>query len=193
MRSGPLDMRMDPEAESSAADLVNTLSERELVTLFFRYGEEPRSRSIARGIIDYREKHGSILRTEELAEIIRLREARPDRAIKTLSRVFQALRVEVNRELEVLEQVLADGASLLSAQGRLAVISYHSLEDRMVKSFFTAQSSSDWGPKGVGLTEPLKKAEFAVVTRKPVASGQQELSLNPRSRSAKLRVLEKLA
>ncbi len=193
MRHGPLDMRMDPAAETTAADLINTMSERDLVTLFFRYGEEPRSRSIVRGIIDYREKHGPLLRTEELAGIIRTREARPDRAIKTLSRVFQALRIEVNRELEVLEQVLADGASMLSAQGRLAVISYHSLEDRMVKSFFTVQSSSDWGPRGVGLTEPLKKAEFAVVTRKPVASGQQELSLNPRSRSAKLRVLEKLA
>ncbi len=193
MQHGPLDMRMDPKAEMSAADLVNTMNERDLVTLFFRYGEEPRSRSIVRGIIDYREKHGPLLRTEELAGIIRMRENRPDRAIKTLSRVFQALRIEVNRELEVLEQVLADGAALLAAQGRLAVISYHSLEDRMVKSFFTAQSSSDWGPRGVGLREPLKKAEFTVVTRKPVAPGPQELSLNPRSRSAKLRVLEKLA
>jgi 16S rRNA (cytosine1402-N4)-methyltransferase len=193
LHEGPLDMRMDPGYGQRAADIVNTMGERELGSLFFRYGEEPRSRAIARDISVYREKYGPVSRTEELAAIIRKREPRPDRAIKTLSRVFQALRIAVNRELEVLGQVLEDGAALLFCGGRFAVISYHSLEDRMVKSFFAGKSSSDWGPKGVGLREPLRKAEYTVVTRKPVAAGPEELSLNPRARSARLRVLEKNA
>ncbi|MBM3162749.1 MAG: 16S rRNA (cytosine(1402)-N(4))-methyltransferase RsmH [Chlorobi bacterium] len=193
LREGPLDMRMDADSEPSAADLLNTMSESELSTLFFRYGEEPRSRGIARDIVAYRAHHGAVARTEELAAIIRKREFRPDRAIKTLSRVFQALRIAVNHELEALEQALEESASLLCSHGRLAVISYHSLEDRMVKSFFADRSHSDWGPKGVGLREPLKKAAFDVVTRKSVVAGQQELLLNPRARSARLRVLEKQA
>jgi len=189
---GPLDMRMDSAAPTSAADVVNAMSERELAALFFRYGEEPRSRSIARDIVDYREKHGPLSRTEELAGIIRGGERRPDRAIKTLSRVFQALRIEVNRELEVLREALDAGASLLCPEGRLAVISYHSLEDRMVKVFFADKSRSDWGPKGVGLREPLVRAGCRVVTRKGVSAGEGEVSMNPRARSARLRVLEKL-
>ncbi|MCF8382205.1 MAG: 16S rRNA (cytosine(1402)-N(4))-methyltransferase RsmH [Chlorobium sp.] len=189
---GPLDMRMDSGSSTSAADVVNAMSQRELASLFFRYGEEPRSRSIARDILDYREKHGPLSRTEELAGIIRKGERRPDRAIKTLSRVFQALRIEVNHELEVLRLALNEAVSLLCPEGRLAVISYHSLEDRMVKAFFADKSRSDWGPKGVGLREPLVKAGYRVVTRKAVSAGEREVSLNPRARSARLRVLEKL-
>ncbi|MBN1279034.1 MAG: 16S rRNA (cytosine(1402)-N(4))-methyltransferase RsmH [Chlorobium sp.] len=193
LHQGPLDMRMDPAAEKSAADIINAMSERELANLFYRFGEEPRSRSIARSVVDYRERYGPILRTETFADIIRRREARPDRAIKTLSRIFQAVRIEVNRELDVLARVLEQSTALLSPLGRLAVISYHSLEDRMVKSFFVEQARSDWGPKGVGLREPLRKAGFSIVTRRAIVAGEQELSSNPRARSAKLRVLEKLA
>lgn len=192
MHHGPLDMRMDSGSPTSAADIVNAMSQRELASLFFRYGEEPRSRSIARDIVDYREKYGALSRTEELAGIIRQGQRRPDLAIKTLSRVFQALRIEVNRELDVLGEALDEGASLLCPEGRLAVISYHSLEDRMVKVFFADKSRSDWGPKSVGLREPLVKAGYRVVTRKAVSAGAQEVSMNPRSRSARLRVLEKL-
>lgn len=193
MHQGPLDMRMDPSAAHSAADILNAMNEKELANLFFRYGEEPRSRSIAHDIVAFRDQHGPILRTEVLAGIIRKREPRPDRAIKTLARIFQAIRIEVNRELDVLAGVLEQSASMLSPGGRLAVISYHSLEDRMVKCFFADKARSDWGPRGVGLREPLRKAEFRVVTRKPVAAGEQEISSNPRARSAKLRILEKLA
>lgn len=192
IRHGPLDMRMDSASPTSAADIVNAMSERELASLFFRYGEEPRSRSIARHIVDYREKHGPLSGTEELAGIIRKGERRPDRAIKTLSRVFQALRIEVNHELDVLREALDEGSSLLCPEGRLAVISYHSLEDRMVKAFFAEKSLSDWGPKGVGLREPLVRAGFRIVTRKGIPAGEREVSLNPRARSARLRVLEKL-
>lgn len=193
LRDGPLDMRMDPKGSTTAADLVNTLEERELRALFVRYGQEQKSGAVARDIVAYRERHGLFSTTGELAAVVRKSEARPQRVIKRLSRIFQALRIEVNRELEALERVLACGVACLSREGRFAVISYHSLEDRMVKSFFAERSRSDWGPKGVGLREPLREAECRVVTKKPVVAGRQELSLNPRARSAKLRVLEKQA
>jgi len=193
LHHGPLDMRMDPETVRSAADIVNTMSERELANLFFRYGEEPRSRSIARDIVEYRNRQGPILRTETLAGLIRQREPRQDRVIRTLSRIFQAVRIEVNHELDVLAAALEESAAMLSPGGRLAIISYHSLEDRMVKCFFSERARSDWGPRGVGLREPLRKAEFRIVTRKPVTAGAQEISSNPRARSARLRILEKLA
>jgi len=193
LHHGPLDMRMDPEASRSASDIVNTMSERELANLFFRYGEEPRSRSIARDIVEYRDRQGPILRTETLAGLIRQREPRQDRVIRTLSRIFQAVRIEVNHELDVLAGALEESASMLSPGGRLAIISYHSLEDRMVKCFFADRARSDWGPRGVGLREPVRKAEFRVVTRKPVTAGALEILSNPRARSARLRILEKLA
>lgn len=117
---------------------------------------------------------------------------RKDLAIKTLSRIYQALRIEVNDELGVLEQALEDGFELLSSGGRFAVISYHSLEDRIVKRFFAAKTSADWGPKGLALREPLKPAEAVLVVRKPLEATAEEISRNPRSRSARLRVIQKL-
>jgi 16S rRNA (cytosine1402-N4)-methyltransferase len=193
LRDGPLDMRMDMDAPLSAADIVNTYDEKDLARLIYRYGEEPRSRSIAKSIVTYRRDNGPVSRTEELADIIRGNFTGTDKIIKTLSRVFQALRIEVNSELEVLRKVLYDGIECLDDHGRMAVISYHSLEDRIVKTVFAEKAKSDWGPKGVGLREPLRRGSISLVTRKPLIAAQQEIDSNPRARSAKLRVIEKIS
>jgi 16S rRNA (cytosine1402-N4)-methyltransferase len=192
LREGPLDMRMDSDAPLSAGEIVNSYEERDLARLFYRYGEEPRSRSIARAIVMHRQKNGSIYGTQELAAIIRSNAYGGEKIIKTLSRVFQALRIEVNGELDVLRQVLDDGIDCLGDFGRMAVISYHSLEDRIVKRVFAEKARSDWGPKGVGLREPLAWGDIILVTRKPLIATEQETRSNPRSRSAKLRVIEKI-
>ncbi len=192
-RNGPLDMRMDSGASLSATEVVNGYEEHELAKLFFRYGEEPRSRTIAKAIVTYRQKQGAITETEQLAAIIRALTYGGDNVIKTLSRVFQALRIEVNGELDVLRQALYDGIDSLEESGRMAVISYHSLEDRIVKTIFAEKARSDWGPKGVALREPLERGSITLVTRKPLVASQQEIDINPRARSAKLRVIEKIA
>jgi 16S rRNA (cytosine1402-N4)-methyltransferase len=191
LKDGPLDMRMDPEGPVTAADVVNGYDESALTRLFYRYGEEPLSGRIAKALVKARSAV-PFTTTGELAAVIRQACPRKDLAIKTLSRIYQALRIEVNDELGVLEQALRDGFELLSPGGRLAVISYHSLEDRIVKRFFTAKITADWGPKGVGLREPLKAAEAVLVTKKPVEATAEEIGLNPRSRSARLRVIQKL-
>ena len=192
LREGPLDMRMDTDATLSAGDIVNAYDEKELAKLFYRYGEEPRSRSIAKAIVAYRQQHGSVGSTQALASIIRDNAHGGERVIKTLSRVFQALRIEVNAELDVLQGALDAGIDCLEVHGRMAVISYHSLEDRIVKKAFAEKARSDWGPKGVGLREPLAWGTVTPVTRKPLLASPQEIALNSRARSAKLRVIEKI-
>ncbi len=184
-------MRMDPDGPLTAADVVNDYDEATLAKLFFRYGEEPLGGRIARALVSARSAV-PLTTTGELASVVRAACPRKDLAIKTLSRIYQALRIEVNDELGVLEQALADGFELLSPGGRLAVISYHSLEDRIVKRFFAARCSADWGPKGVALREPLKPAEAVLVTKKPVEAMAEETRRNPRARSARLRVIQKL-
>lgn len=193
LRDGPLDMRMDMDSPVSAADIINTYDEKALARLIYRYGEEPGSRSIAKAIVTYRLANGPVVTTQVLANIIRSNFSGRDKIIKTLSRVFQALRIEVNSELEVLRKVLCDGVECLDNQGRMAVISYHSLEDRIVKTVFADKARSDWGPKGVGLREPLARGSVSLVTRKPLVATQEEIDANPRARSAKLRVIEKIS
>jgi len=192
LRDGALDMRMDSSASLRACDIVNSYEERELARLFYRYGEEPRSRSIAKAVVAYRQIHGSVGGTQELAAIIRDNAHGGEKVIKTLSRVFQALRIEVNGELDVLSRALDGGINCLEGHGRMAVISYHSLEDRIVKQAFAEKAKSDWGPKGVGLREPLAYGDIAIVTRKPLIATPKEIELNSRARSAKLRVIEKI-
>jgi len=192
LRNGPLDMRMDSNTLSSAADIVNTYDELELARIFYRYGEEPRSRGIAKAIVAYRLKHGLLIDTEELAGIIRAITYGRNNVIKTLSRVFQALRIAVNRELDVLHEALYQGISSLEDYGRMAVISYHSLEDRIVKTVFAEKARDNWGPKGVGLREPLERGSISIFTRKPIVATSQEIELNKRARSAKLRLIEKI-
>ncbi|ARM31746.1 16S rRNA (cytosine(1402)-N(4))-methyltransferase RsmH [Prosthecochloris sp. HL-130-GSB] len=193
MRNGPLDMRMDQNEGVTAAELLCSTDEHALADLMFRYGEERKSRPIARAVKEWIRDRGEITTTAELAAIVKSVVKGHEHQVKSLARVFQALRIAVNDELGVLEAVLSDGAGLLAPCGRMAVISYHSLEDRMVKMFFRSSSEDDWGPKGVGLREPVHEAAFRVVTRKAVMASDDEVSTNPRARSARVRVLERKA
>lgn len=191
LRPGPLDMRMAPDGTQQAADIVNNLDERELAEILFRFGEEQKSREIAGAIDTWRREKGDITNTQDLTAIIKSVVRGKDRQIKSLARVFQALRIAVNDETGALESALRGGVGILAPFGRMAVISYHSIEDRMVKRFFREIATDDWGPKGVALREPLQKAKFRVVTAKPVTATDEEVEENPRARSAKLRVIEK--
>ena len=150
------------------------------------------SRAIADAVCSWRRKYGEIRSTGDLAAIVRGVVKGKDRQVKSLARIFQAVRIVVNDETGVLERVLKDGTALLDRWGRMAVISYHSLEDRAVKRYFAAIAKDDWGPKGVGLREPLQRAAFRTVTAKPIVASADEIRCNPRSRSAKLRVVEKI-
>ncbi len=169
--SEPLDMRMDQRQTTTAAELVNEASQEELADIFFYYGEERQARRIAEWIVEARRKE-KIVSTDQLVALVD--QAIPKRfqpkKIHVATKVFQALRIAVNRELDSLEQVLADGASLLAPGARFCVISFHSLEDRLVKQAFREN--------------PL----LEVVTPKPLTPGRAECLRNPRARSAKLRV-----
>ncbi|MBC8043679.1 MAG: 16S rRNA (cytosine(1402)-N(4))-methyltransferase RsmH [Rhizobacter sp.] len=191
-KPAPLDMRMSQAATQTAADIVATYSEEELAQIFFRYGEEKKSRVIARAVVREREAT-PIETTDALSAIVRRFFPDYQRAeqTKSLARIFQALRIEVNRELEVLKSVLQDASDLAASGGRIVVISYHSLEDRIVKDFFREGASEDWGPKGVVLKEPLKRATLKLITKKPIEPNEDETNSNPRARSAKMRVAEK--
>lgn len=183
---GPLDMRLDPTRGPTAADLVNGLDEEELANIIYRYGEERGSRRVARLIIE-RRRQAPISRTAELAAIVARAVGRGGRErIHPATRTFQALRIAVNGELEQLEAALPQAVELLAEGGRLAVISFHSLEDRIVKQYFRAES-------GYGGSANERTPRLRIVTKKPVEAGEAELAANPRSRSAKLRVAEKIA
>ncbi|HVZ58183.1 MAG TPA: 16S rRNA (cytosine(1402)-N(4))-methyltransferase RsmH [Patescibacteria group bacterium] len=173
--SGPLDMRMSEELQVKAADLVNGLTEKELVELFGKFGEEPYAHKIAKAIITQR-KRAFFTRTDELAELIK-RTVHNHDAIHPATRVFQALRIAVNDELYVLQTALPRAFALLKPGGRLVVISFHSLEDRIVKQ--TLQT-----------LEQEKKGK--ILTPKPVTASESEVLQNRRARSAKLRAIEKL-
>lgn len=174
-QDGPLDMRMDSSLTVSAKELINGLTEKELVDVFERLGEEHAARKIARAIVE-RRKQAPIVTTGELAELIR-RSSFGGQSVHPATRVFQALRIAVNDELFVLEQALPKALMLLRPGGRLAVISFHSLEDRIVKKTFESMAS-----KGMG----------KIITHKPIQATDEEVLQNRRSRSAKLRVIEKI-
>jgi 16S rRNA (cytosine1402-N4)-methyltransferase len=187
---GPLDMRFDAGgSRPTAADLVNTLDERELADLFFRYGEERDSRRIARAVVHER----PFMTTSSLAAVIeRAAPRRHDQKIHPATRVFQALRIAVNDELGVVESVLPRAINLLRPGGRLAVISFHSLEDRVVKDAFRLASTDCICPPKTPICVCDHHASIRLVNRKPLIADEAEIALNPRSRSAKLRVVEKL-
>ncbi len=191
LRNGPLDMRMDPDGPISAKDIVNGYDADALARLFREYGEEPFAGRIARAIVAAR-ADGPVGTTGMLSSVVRSACPNHAVAVKTLSRVYQALRIAVNDELGVLQRALEDGFEELASGGRLAVISYHSLEDRMVKRFFAKVTEENWGPKGLALREPLEPAKARKVTGKAVQATQEEVDRNPRSRSARLRVIQKL-
>jgi 16S rRNA (cytosine1402-N4)-methyltransferase len=177
-RDEPLDMRMDPTAGETAADLLAHVPETELANVIFQFGEERHSRRIARALVTARERT-PLTTTGQVAEIVRraLRKKGWQR-IDPATRTFQALRIWVNRELDGLDAFLVVATERLAVGGRLAVIAFHSLEDRIVKHTFRAIAST--GP-------------FEIVTKRPVTPSEKELTDNPRARSAKLRVLHRAA
>jgi 16S rRNA (cytosine1402-N4)-methyltransferase len=171
---GPLDMRMDPQAELTAYQVVNQADERELADLIYEFGEERRSRRIARAIVRAR----PITTTAELARVVAAA-ARPVKSqrIHPATLTFQALRIFVNRELDDLKALLGAAPRTLAKGGRLAIISFHSLEDRIVKD---------------ALREGARQKLYEILTRKPVIADREETKMNPRSRSAKLRAASRL-
>lgn len=185
---GPLDMRLDQDTETTAADVVNFESEDELTRIFLQYGEERYARKIAREICKER-KIKKFETTQELTTLITnlLRNQKKHPAKK----VFQALRIHVNRELEVLEKVLRTAVGLLSSGGRLAVISYHSLEDRIVKQFIKSQARQCICPKELPLCTCNFQPQLKIINKKPIIPDSQEVESNNRSRSAKLRIAER--
>lgn len=190
MIEGPLDMRMNPALPRSAEDIVNEADEAELADILWQYGEERASRAIAHRIVQQRE-HGRITTTTQLANIINSVLPRKGR-LHPATRSFQALRIAVNDELGALDELLSGGLSLLRSGGRMAIITFHSLEDRKVKHFFERVTKPEIDRPEWAQPRPNPEYSARSVTRKPVVPGEAELAANPRSRSAKLRVIEKL-
>ena len=188
----PLDMRMDPSADRSAGDLVNEADERELADIFRRYGEERFSRQIARAIVRRRAEQ-PFERTADLVEVVRSAIPAPRRFGDghPAKRVFQALRIVVNEELEALEQALPAAVALLRPGGRLAVISFHSLEDRIVKRFFQAQARGCTCPPDLPVCVCGKEPSLRLAVRKAVRPSPAETAENPRASSARLRAAVK--
>ncbi len=196
---GPLDMRLDQSLTVSAADLVNSASEQELADLIWRYGEEKRSRQIARRIVRQREK-GAITRTAQLAALVAAGVPYKPGAIHPATRVFQALRIAVNQELERLTETLPSIVDVLNTQkisgmgeeakGRMVVIAFHSLEDRIVKEFMRREARDCLCPPRTPVCICGHKARLRILTQRPLIATEQEVERNPRARSAKLRVAE---
>lgn len=192
-QDAPLDMRMDQEAKLSAFDVVNTYTYHELVKIFFRYGEEKFSKQVAREIERVR-MQAPIETTGELVEIIKTAIPAPARRKggHPAKRIFQAIRIAVNDELSVVEESLEQAIALLNKNGRISVITFHSLEDRIVKSMFKEYSTMQDLPPGLPVVPEEFQPELKVITRKPILPGETELAENNRSRSAKLRIAEKV-
>jgi len=190
MRNGPLDMRMGPSSPRTAAEVVNSWSESELTKLMFEYGEEPKARRIAKAIIERRAQR-PFDTTLDLADCIEKAIGRHGRT-HPATRTFQAIRMAVNEELESLSKALEASARVLKPGGRLLVITFHSLEDRMVKRFLKYRSSAWLDEPGWPDPRPNPDYQFRLLVRKAVAPTASEISLNPRARSAKLRVAELL-
>ena len=195
---GPLDMRLDQSQELSAAELVNNASEQELADIFWRYGEETRSRQVAWRIVRERSR-GPITQTAQLARIVSAGVPYKPGIIHPATRVFQALRIAVNAELERLEAALPQIVDVLSAEqtgdaeeggGRMVIISFHSLEDRLVKGYMRREAMDCICPPGLPVCVCNHKARLRLLTPKPVTPAKHEVQINPRARSAKLRAAE---
>lgn len=193
MNDAPLDMRMDRTQPFTAYDVVNTYSERELAKIIDMYGEERYASSIARKIVKYREEK-SIETTNELSEIIKSGIPAKNKADgpHPAKRTFQAIRIEVNGELDIIADTINSFFPMLNEGGRMAIITFHSLEDRIVKHTFLDKTVGCTCPPDFPVCVCGKKAEGRVITKKPIVPSDEELSENPRSRSAKLRVIEKI-
>jgi 16S rRNA (cytosine1402-N4)-methyltransferase len=185
---GPLDMRFDPNSPLTADELVNKWPEADLKDILFRYGEEPKARRIARAIVKAR----PLLSTAQLADVVTKAVGGRRGGIHPATRTFQALRIAVNGELKTLEAALPQAVASLKPGGRLAVISFHSLEDRAVKLFFRQESRDCICPPSQLVCTCGHKAIIKEMARRPIRPTPEEVSANPRARSAKLRVAEKL-
>lgn len=191
-QDAPLDMRMDQEKEFSAYDVVNQYTLEQLTDIFFRYGEEKYARSIAKNIVLARGER-PIKTTLELVEIIK--RSIPEKAKRDkhpARKVFQAIRIEVNHELDILEQSILDAASLLKVGGRLCVITFHSLEDRIVKNTFKQLTTVDDMVKGLPNIPESYLPDYRLVTTHAISPTEAEIEVNNRSRSSKLRVIERI-
>jgi 16S rRNA (cytosine1402-N4)-methyltransferase len=187
-QDGPLDMRLDPSRGKRAADLVNDLPEGELAGLLWQYGEERRARRIARAIVQARPITGTNHLASVVARTVGYREK-----IHPATRTFQALRIAVNDEIENLVQALPQALDLLRPDGRLVVISFHSLEDRVVKRFYQDEARDCVCPPETPVCICHHQAAVRILTRKPMRPSDRELAANPRSRSARLRIAERLS
>ncbi len=189
---GPLDMRMNPHQSLTASEIVNTYPEKELGEIFREYGEEKQWRAAARLICQARKNH-PFTTTAELVNVLKGPLSRfSKKGIHPLTLIFQALRICVNNELDLLATFLPKAIDFLAPKGRLAVISFHSGEDRIVKNAFSFAASDKWETRGIGGLFRDKKPLVRLITRKPIVPTREEMERNPRSRSAKLRIIEKL-
>lgn len=194
MKDGPLDMRMDNDTPYTAEDIVNEYSDKELFVILKKYGEEKFASRIVKKIVETR-KTKRIKTTLELADLVKT--AIPAKFSNTMkihpaTKTFMAIRIELNKELEVLEKFLETAPMLLNKGGRLCILTFHSLEDRMVKHSFRDLCKECVCPPGLPVCACGRKKEFNLITRKPMLPGEDEISVNPRSRSTKLRVIEKV-
>lgn len=193
LKNEKLDMRFG-NGDIGAFDVVNKYSQGKLTEIFWKYGEERWSKSIAKNIVNHR-KSGDIKTTGELVEIIKdsiPRKFKYQRRGHPAKRIFQAIRMEVNKELDNLKMAIEDGFKMLRSGGRMVIISYHSLEDRMVKSSFLEYEGKCICPPDFPVCKCGRKKRAEIITKKVVRPGLEEISSNPRSKSARLRVLEKL-
>ena len=186
-QEGPLDMRFSPDQKTTASDLVNRLPEDQLADIIWRYGEEQQSRRIARAIVQSRPLHTTL----QLSEVIRKATGGRSR-LHPSTLTFQALRIAVNTELQAIEEVLPQAIQALDKGGRLAIISFHSLEDRLVKQTFRRESRDCICPPEQPICTCGHRASIIEITRHPIVAGEAEIQENPRARSARLRVVEKL-
>ncbi len=189
MKEGPLDMRMDRSENLSVKDVVNTYSEKELGEIFREYGEEKNWRGVARAVVEARRKK-PIETTKELADIIAASGRKSRKKLHPATLVFQALRIFVNRELEAIQEGVSKAIKMLASGGLIGTLSFHRLEDRIVKNIFRDAS------KPLKKIEGMKETTFLplmkLVTKSPLTPSRQEAHVNPRARSAKLRFAEKL-
>ncbi len=188
MKDAPLDMRMDLGTKKTASDIINTYKEEDLRNIFYQYGEEKLSKAIAKRIVEER----PIKRTLELVEVIKkavglnyFNKEHPER------KIFQAIRIELNQELKVLESVLPDAINLLKPKGRICVITFHSLEDRIVKQTFKKYSETNPLYQGLPQIPVEYQPKINLINKKPILPSEAEININKRSKSAKLRVIEK--
>lgn len=192
MNDAKLDMRMNQDSKKTAADVVNDYSEKDLTNIFFLYGEEKMSRQIAHKIVETRQTK-RIETTKELVDIIaKATKAKYFNTKHPERQIFQAIRIEVNSELSVLKHVLPDAIDLLNQNGRISVITFHSLEDRIVKQIFKQASEVDELVKGLPVIPSEYQPKIKLINKKPILPSEKELNENSRSRSAKLRIIERI-